>query len=168
MARLGADEAARATAAAHFSALGDAPEAVDADLADAVVRVVAATADLETWEELRRRSAAARTAQDRLRHQGALADAADPALVLRFCELVLTDEVRSQGALFLLRRALANRHATAEVWAFVTDHWDELTTRFPSSTVPRLIDGVRGVADPDLAAKVAAFLAANPPAQGPP
>ncbi|CAN5669230.1 M1 family metallopeptidase [soil metagenome] len=165
-ARIGEDAEQLAVAQGHFTALGADPDAVDADLADAVVRVVAAHADQETWDELRERAASARTPQDRLRHQGALADSSDPALVRRFCDLVLTDEVRTQDGLFLLRRALANRHATAEVWAFVVDHWDELTTRFPSASVPRLIDGVRGVTDRELATAIAAFLAAHPVPQG--
>ena len=95
-------------------------------------------------------------------HQGALADAEDASLVMRFCDLILTDEVRSQDGLFLLRRALGNRHATPQVWAFVKDHWGEITTRFPSSTVSRLFDGIRGIADPALAAEVVAFLEAHP------
>jgi puromycin-sensitive aminopeptidase len=166
LARTGADESRQAQARAHFAALGDDRDAIDADLADAVVRVVAAGADEATWQELRQRAAAARTAQDRLRHQGALADADDPALVLRFCELALTDEVRSQDALFLLRRALANRSARTEVWGFITSRWEEITTRFPSSTVPRLIEGIRPIDDRALATEVAAFLDAHPPAQG--
>jgi puromycin-sensitive aminopeptidase len=166
LARFGDDQSRRDQAAAHFAALGEDPDAVDADLADAVVRVVASTADQATWDELRRRAAAARTAQDRLRHQGALADARDPALVLQFCALCLTDEVRSQDALFLLARALRNRYAAAEVWGFLTDHWDEISTRFPSSTVPRLIDGIRGVSDRDLATQIATFLADHPIKQG--
>lgn len=166
LARFGDDQAQRDQAAAHFAALGEDPDAVDADLADAVVRVVASTADQATWDELRRRAAAARTAQDTLRHQGALADAQDPALVLRFCELCLTDEVRTQDALFLLARALRNRYAAAEVWGFLTERWDVITTRFPSSTVPRLIDGIRGVSDRELATSITAFLAEHPIKQG--
>ncbi|WP_371748971.1 ERAP1-like C-terminal domain-containing protein [Aquihabitans sp. G128] len=165
-ARIGDDAEQLEVARGHFTALGADPAAVDADLADAVVRVVAAHADQEVWDELRERAAAARTPQDRLRHQGALADSSDPALVRRFCELVLTDEVRTQDGLFLLRRALANRHATAEVWAFVEDHWDELSTRFPSASVPRLVDGIRGVGDRELAARITAFLAEHPVPQG--
>lgn len=165
-ARTGADEACRAQADAHFTALGVDREAVDADLADAVVRVVAATADQARWDELRERAAKARTAQDRLRHQGALADGEHPDLVLAFCRLCLTDEVRTQDAPFLLRRALANRHAAADVWAFVAEHWGEITARFPSSTIPRLIDGIRSVSDRTLAGEIAAFLDANPPEHG--
>ena len=165
-ARLGDDTEQRVLARAHFSALGDDPTAVDADLADAVVRVVAGHADSDTWDELRVRAASARTPQDRLRFQGALADASDPALVRRFCELVLTDEVRTQDGLFLLRRALANRAASAAVWAFIEAHWDDISTRFPSASVPRMIDGIRGVTDRALAERIATFLDAHPVPQG--
>ncbi|MCB0970880.1 MAG: M1 family metallopeptidase, partial [Acidimicrobiales bacterium] len=165
-ARTGADEACQAQAEAHFVALGEDPGAISADLADAVVRVVAATADQARWDELRERAARARTAQDRLRHQGALADSDQPELVLAFCRLCLTDEVRTQDAPFLLRRALTNRHAAADVWAFVAERWGEITERFPSSTIPRLLDGIRSMADRELATEIAAFLDAEPPAQG--
>jgi puromycin-sensitive aminopeptidase len=165
-ARIGDDQEQIDQARAHFAALAADPTAVDPDLADAVVRVVAAHADAETWDELRRRSLAARTPQDRLRHQGALADAGDAALVRRFCDLVLTEEVRTQDGLFLLRRALANRDATADVWAFVVEHWDAITERFPSASVPRLLEGVRGITDRSLAEQVAAHLDAHPVPQG--
>lgn len=164
--RLGSDPDRRARAAATFEALVDDRDATDPDMADVVVRVVASDADEATWTELRRRSQAAVTPQDRLRHQGALADPEDPTLVMRLCELVLTEEVRTQDGLFTLRRALANRHATAQVWAFIAAHWDEISTRFPSSAVPRLIDGIRTVTDRDLAATIVAFLDGHPVPQG--
>ncbi|MEO6989370.1 MAG: M1 family metallopeptidase [Aquihabitans sp.] len=154
----GADAIQRDLAKQRFMALATDPTVVDPNLADATVRVVAATADPDQWAELRRRATAATTPQDRLRHLGALADTDRPDLVAQFCDLVLTDEVRTQDGLFLLRRALANRHATANVWAFVEHNWDVLNTRFPSASVPRLIDGIRGISDPDLAGRVVSFL----------
>jgi puromycin-sensitive aminopeptidase len=166
LARIGRDREQAELAAAHFTELGSHPHAVDADLADAVVKVVAATATEDTWEELRRRGAAARTAQDRLRHQGALADTDQVELVLRFCAIVLTDEVRSQDGLFLLRRALGNRHAASEVWQFVEDHWEQLATRFPSASLPRLLEGIRSISQRDLATRVTGFLADHPVPQG--
>lgn len=95
-----------------------------------------------------------------------MADADDPRLVLAFCELCLTSEVRTQDAPFLLRRALTNRHASAEVWALLTDRWDHITTVFPSNTVPRIFEGIRVVTDRALAASIAAFLDANPVSEG--
>ena len=151
----------------RFDAAADGPvDGVDPDLADASVRIVAAGADEATWEELRRRADEATPAQDRLRHQGALADAADPALVVRFCDLVLTDEIRTQDGLFLLRRALSNRNAVDRVWAFAEEHWDTLNERFPSASVPRMLEGVRTIGDRALAERVTAFLADHPVPQG--
>lgn len=165
-ARLGRDDACRELAAERFAAIADRPDAVDADMADAVVRVVAADADRAVWDELRRRANDAHTPQDRLRHQGALADSSDPELVARLGNLVFTDEVRTQDGLFLVRRALANRHATAPVWAIVTERWAEIQERFPSAAIPRLLEGIRGIADRDLARSVAAFLDGHPVPQG--
>ena len=166
VARIGRDRSQIALAQERFAALTGAEPGVDPDMADAVVRVVAANADEATWSELRRRSAAATTPQDRLRHQGALADTSDPDLVMRLAELVLTDEIRSQDGLFILRRALSNRHAHEPVWGFVEANWSEITSRFPSSTVPRLIDGVRPITDPALAERITGFIADHPLPQG--
>jgi puromycin-sensitive aminopeptidase len=169
-ARIGRDRAQIDLATRWFAALGEprtgTAATIGPDLADAVVRVVAASADAATWEILRDRARTAHTPQDRLRHQGALADSADPDLVLRLARLVLTDEIRTQDGLFILRRALANRHAHEPVWRFVEDQWAEITDRFPSSTVPRLVDGIRPVTDRALAHRIAAFLAAHPLPQG--
>jgi len=169
-ARLGRDRHQIETAHDEFARLGASgggtEPRLDPDMADAVVRVVAADADEATWGELRRRAGVATTPQDRLRHQGALADTDDPALIERLCGLVLSDEIRTQDGLFILRRALANRDAHRQVWQFVTDNWDLIGTRFPSASLPRLIDGIRPVNDRTLATEIAAFLADHPVPQG--
>jgi hypothetical protein len=61
---------------------------------------------------------------------------------------------------------LANPHAEAEVWGLIAQRWADITERFPSSTVPRLVEGIRTISDPSLAAEVAAFLRAHPLPQG--
>ncbi len=165
-ARLGRDRLQIDLARERFEALGQGDAGLDPNMVDAVVRVVATAADEATWSTLRERATAASTPQDRLRHQGAMADTTSVDLVMRLAELVLTDEIRTQDGLFILRRALANRHASAEVWPFVEEHWDQITTRFPSSTVPRLIDGIRPITDAALARRITAFLADHPLPQG--
>jgi puromycin-sensitive aminopeptidase len=168
-ARFGRDRAQLDLARERFALLGSPSGAptLGPDLADAVVRVVASTANRDTWNELRRRAQSSTTPQDRLRHQGALADSADPDLVVELAALTLSDEIRTQDGPFILRRALSNRHAHQQVWAFVEDRWDEIAARFPSTTVPRLLDGVRPVTDRALASTHRiAFLADHPLAQG--
>ena len=165
-ARIGRDQAQIDLAHQRFANLDEDPSGLDPDMADAVIRVVAASADPDIWETLLDRSRATRTAQDKLRYQGALADSSDPLLVSRLTELVLSDEVRTQDGLFILRRALANRHASEVVWTFIEQNWSTITTRYPSSTVPRVIDGARTIIDVELAQRVGRFLATNPLPQG--
>ncbi len=167
-ARFGRDRAQLDLARERFALLGSPSGAptLGPDLADAVVRVVASTANRDTWNELRRRAQSSTTPQDRLRHQGALADSADPDLVVELAALTLSDEIRTQDGPFILRRALSNRHAHQQVWAFVEDRWDEIAARFPSTTVPRLLDGVRPVTDRALASRIASFVEDHPLGQG--
>ncbi|MCU1351832.1 MAG: putative aminopeptidase, partial [Acidimicrobiales bacterium] len=162
----GHDEPARARAAALYDQLGRDPGSVDPNMASAVVRIVAAEADPERWEDLRARSRVQTTPQDALRHLAALADTDDPELVARFCELTLTDEIRSQDAPFLLGRALRNRVNGPLVWRFVASRWDDLVERFPTPSIARMLDGIRTFNDPALADEVEAFLDAHPVPQG--
>ena len=71
-------------------------------------------------------------------------------------------EVRSQNAPYLLRRALAHPDLADRAWDDVSGHWDELVERFPSSSLPRMLEGVRSVTDPTLAGRIAAFLGQHP------
>jgi puromycin-sensitive aminopeptidase len=76
-------------------------------------------------------------------------------------------EVRSQDAPFLIRILLWNRHAGPATWARVEAAWDEFPGKFPSNTLPRMLDGVRGLCSPpELAAEVTAFVEAHPLAAG--
>src|SRR5699024_6430524 len=87
---------------------GSPDDPVAPEQIDAWVRIAAGGSDRRIRDELRRRADGADTAQDRLGHLGALADSRDPTQVVTFCDLVLTDEVRTQDGPFLLRRALTN------------------------------------------------------------
>ena len=62
---------------------------------------------------------------------------------------------------------LANRVAGPETWPRVRDAWEQILGRFPSNTVPRMLDGVRGLCNPpSLAEEVTRFLEAHPLAAG--
>jgi len=162
----GNDESVQAEAAALFDRLGTDADATDPAMAASVVRVVAARATEDQWEEIRRRAPKAPSPQETVRLLGALGDADDPALIARFCHLTLTDEIRSQDAPFLLSRALGNRANGPDVWSFIGQHWTELNERFPSPSIARMVTGVRTFTDPALARRVEAFLDEHPVPQG--
>jgi puromycin-sensitive aminopeptidase len=77
-------------------------------------------------------------------------------------DLCLT-EIRSQNAPYLLSAMLANWAIGPTTWRFVSSHFAELVARFPENSIPRMLEGVAGLAQldesgtPRYAAEVRAF-----------
>ncbi|QYG93863.1 M1 family metallopeptidase [Iamia sp. SCSIO 61187] len=161
----GADPETRARAQALL-ARADEGEEVDTDLFDAALRVLAAEGGAERFAAFRQRSATGATPQERLRYLGVLADFPGDAENDAFLAMCLTDDVRTQDAPFVIRRAIANRTQARRTWDFLTAHWDEALARFPSNSISRLLEGIRSVTDPALAHAVEGFLAEHPVPQG--
>ena len=145
----------------HEQAVGGGT-GLDPALVAAAVEVVAATGSSADFDHFVERQEHADTPQERQRHLHALADFPGSAEIDRLLAMVLTDSIRSQDAAFVLRRALTNRGNGPRVWEFVRDRWDEVTTKLPSMTVVRMVDGVRALSTPELAADVEAFFADHP------
>jgi puromycin-sensitive aminopeptidase len=137
----------------------------DASLRAAATSVVAASATPEEHAQLEQRWRSAGTPQDELRFLNALVDAGDPALFAHALELAAT-EVRTQNAPYLLRRAIDHSTLGAEAWALVAQRWDELAERFPSNSLPRMLEGIRGLTDRELAGSVESFLHGHPTPSG--
>jgi hypothetical protein len=74
--------------------------------------------------------------------------------------------VRTQDAPYLLREALSNRDNGADAFDFITEHWSEITGRFPANSISRLLSGIRAVRGRALAERAEAFVAENPVPQG--
>jgi puromycin-sensitive aminopeptidase len=155
---IGDDEQAKARAADLDRKRASDPTSVDAELADAAVRILAPGADSERFDRTLDRSAAAVTPQDTLRFLGALADVDDPVLFDRFCDLLFSDRVRTQDVALLLNRGLANRKNGGRAWAWTSAHWDDLLGRLPHNAIARMVTGVRTFTDPKLAEEVDRFL----------
>jgi len=138
----------------------------DPALVAAAVNIVAAIGTNADFEEFVRRMKSAATPQEELRYLGALADFPDPELIARLVRMTLTDDVRSQNAPLLLRRALSNRDAGEIAWFFVSSEWDALTTRLPSNSIARFLEGIRGLSKPSIAAQVLAYFETHEVPQG--
>jgi puromycin-sensitive aminopeptidase len=152
----GADPALRARAR-HW--LDDST--VDAELRAAAIAIVAASATAEEHADLERRWREADTPQDELRYLQALVDTEDPELFDRAVDLAVR-EVRSQNAPYLLRRAIDHPRLGGRAWATVAQRWDEVTERFPSNSLPRMLEGIRGTTDAAVAGSIEAFMARHP------
>ena len=145
-----------------FTAVRGEGTEVEPNVAGAVVRAVAAFARPEDVDELVAGFKAGGTPQEEQRYLFALAEVRDPALFDRVLELATSTEVRTQNAPYLLSACIANRDNGPIAWAAVRDRWDELTARFPSNSIDRMLSGVRTLSDPEVAADVEAFVAAHP------
>lgn len=78
-------------------------------------------------------------------------------------EMTLTTDIRSQDAPYLLRSALAHRSHGELAWNFIKENWGKMNDRFPSSSIPRMLEGVRFLSD---TTDIAEFLNSNPVPQG--
>jgi puromycin-sensitive aminopeptidase len=128
--------------------------------------VCATLGDEALHDRLVERFGASENPQDRERLLLALSRFRDPDCLRSTLELSLSGAVRTQDAPSLLRESLTNRDNGAAALAFVTEHWDEITERFPANSIPRLVSGIRTVRARALADRAVAFLADHPIPQG--
>jgi puromycin-sensitive aminopeptidase len=161
---LGDDGPVRQRCRELFSAAERGGHQLPADVAEAVLKVVAYGADRETFQAMLAHVRKPVDPIDGDRFLFALPNMRDPALVAELQELCLT-EVRTQNAPYVLRALLANRLAGPDTWRFVRDNFDELRRRYPTHAMPIILGAVPRLADldeagdPILAGEVAADLA---------
>jgi puromycin-sensitive aminopeptidase len=162
LAVLGEDPAAQATARELFDRYRTDRTAVEANVAGAVVRATAAFAGAAEVDAIVEGFKTAETPQEEQRFLSALSDVRDPAQFERVLDLALSTEVRTQNAPYLLGVCIANRDNGARAWERVEAAWDDVNERFPSNSIVRMLNGIRSITDPALAARVEAFLADHP------
>ncbi|HYF44954.1 MAG TPA: ERAP1-like C-terminal domain-containing protein, partial [Acidimicrobiales bacterium] len=163
---LAEDDDARARAAELHRGYVKDRTSVDPALAAAAAGILADVGEAEDYEAFLARFESAADPQEEQRYLHLLADFEDPALFGRTLELTLSDAVRSQNAPYVVRRALTNRERGPDAWRWLTEHWDEATTRFPSNSIARMLGGIRALDDPTLADEVEAWLEEHPVPQG--
>lgn len=159
---LAAEPATIARCREIFSRAGTAPGSEDPELLAAATSVVATHGQVDDYETMLAGFASARTPQEQLRHLYALSEFGQADLIQRTCELAMSPEVKTQNAPFLLRMCIANRHHGALAWEFLTDHWTEAESRFPSNTIVRMVDSVKLLTKPEQVRQVATFFEAHP------
>ncbi|HEX9530626.1 MAG TPA: ERAP1-like C-terminal domain-containing protein, partial [Acidimicrobiales bacterium] len=148
--------------AIHRSLLEDR-QAVEPNLAGAVVGVVAHSGGATEHRQFVDRWHEAATPQEEIRYLYALADFPSAELMAETLRIAGA-EARTQNAPFLIARALANPRAGQVAWAHVRDHWDELLARLPDATVSRMLGGIVWLWDDAglLAPEVETFLDTHP------
>ena len=163
---VGADPSVRAEAAARLRRFDTDRSALAPDILTATVNVVAASGGPGAFDDIIGRYRTASIPQDKVRYLMALAWLPDADDQRRTLDLALSDEVRSQDGPFLIASILNGRGGEL-AWGWIEDNWDRIKARFPRSLLVRLFEGMAGLVDEELVARVHAFLASTEiPVQG--
>ena len=161
LARVGADEAVRAEAAARLERFATDPAAISPDVLTATVAAVAAAGGDAAYDAILARFRSAATPQDRTRYLVALGGFSEPAHLMASLRLALSDEVRSQDGPMLIANVLANRTVDTAVWSWLEANQGRLAERFPRSLLLRAFDGLTVMVDEDMAAAAHRFFEAT-------
>ncbi len=157
----GADSQAREVARSLLNAELRPAQGVDPTLAAGAFAAVAASA---TPDEHARIVATWRNPADPQEEQRALSGLVATGDTDLFTEALRLagEEVRAQDAPYMLRQALLNPDLGPLAWETIEANWDRYCERFPTSALPRMLSGIRGFTDPDLAERVRSFVSAHP------
>ncbi len=154
---LGNDRDVQEKARALYKQSIDEPGSVAPPVASAALTVFASTGDAADYEHILGVFETSKNPQEQLRHLYSLAEFGSSELMARTCELTLSDRVRSQNAPFLLARCMRNRELGDHAWQFVRRNWVTINERFPSTSIIRMLEGIRMLMRPEQSADVRAF-----------
>ncbi len=125
---------------------------IDPDLRGVVYSTVARTGGTLEFEQLLALHAATTTADERLALCGALTSFEQPELHERVLQLIQSDAVKIQDAMYWIAYSLMNRHSRMRTWKWMRDNWSWLKdtmgtelsfARFPIYTARTFSDETR-------------------------
>jgi puromycin-sensitive aminopeptidase len=159
---IGDDPDVRAEAVLRFHQALGGETVLHPDTEAAILDIVASGGGADNYEAILARYRAPANPQEEIRYLYALGSFDDSELANRTFDLA-TQEVRTQNAPYLLGSMLANRITGPLTWRRLTAEWDAVIAKFPSNSLPRMLDGVRGLCTPRaLANEVTAFINDHP------
>jgi puromycin-sensitive aminopeptidase len=161
MGTLGNDAAILAEARALYAKYRGDASAADPNVVAALIAILAHAGGDEEYAEILGRFKAAQTPQEEQRYLYALAGFRLTGLLRRTLDLTLSGEVRSQDAPYLVRSLLMNVHGREVAWSFVKEQWDAMERQYPQGAFRKMVEGITGLATPELQADVREFFAAK-------
>ncbi|MBM3662433.1 MAG: hypothetical protein FJW94_06010 [Actinobacteria bacterium] len=133
----------------------------DPSLRSAAADVVARIATSEEHAEFERRWRQSDNPQDQLRYLHHLVDTPRAEDLQRSLDLGFT-EVRSQDLPYLLRRALQHPRLAEVAFNEISRRWGHIVEEFSIAGLSRMLEGVTGVADRDLAERIESLVTEQP------
>ncbi len=163
---VGEDKACQQRARELYAQYEKDPTSVERNLVPALVSIVAHTGSGGDYDKFYSRFTNAQTPQEETRYLFALGGFRQPDLIDRTLQMTINGEVRTQNAPYLMRGILLNKDAREKAWSFMKAHWEEMLRRYPDNSIPRMCEGIVGLATPELDADVRDFFARLPVKQG--
>jgi len=134
----------------------------DAEVADAVLSIVASNGDIEDFERFLTVSEESETPQEVVKYLRAAAIVPDRAGAEKLFQMVLDGDVRRQDAFWVIAIMLGTRENGPRVWELMKENWDDLLEQMPPATGRRILDLLPNRSEPEIAADIEAWLAEHP------
>ena len=147
---LGNDQMTIATARTVYDGEG----AVDAEIADAALSIVASNADADRFDHFIERSKTARSPQQTVKYLRAATQIADPRTAERMFHMTLNGEVRAQDSFWVFALLLGHRDNGPRIWQLMMDNWDAVLEIVPPVVKRRILDLVPNRSEPEVAASI--------------
>ena len=163
---VGEDQSCQERVRRLYSQYEKDPTSVERNLIPALVSIIAHTGTTADYEKFYSRFKNAQTPQEETRYLFALGAFRQPDLIDRTLQMTLNGEVRTQNAPYLLRGVLLNKDAREMTWSFMKQHWNEMLAKYPDNSIPRMCEGIIGLATPELEADLRRFFSQHPVKQG--
>ncbi|RWS09721.1 Puromycin-sensitive aminopeptidase-like protein [Dinothrombium tinctorium] len=135
---------------------------IPADLRTSVYGAVAKDCNNETFETLFKLYRMTDLQEEKMRIARALGLVNEPFYIEQVLKFSLTDEVRSQDAVFWIAYVAANNHGRDAAWQFVQDNHEELFSRYESSFLLTPLYCTKDFASEEKAKEVERFFDENP------
>jgi aminopeptidase N len=134
----------------------------DPQLSATILGVAAHSGDAAYFEELKAKTAAAKSPEEFRMYSSPMVDFTNPAVVRNSLDWALSPAVRSQDRFAFLAGLLANDAARPIVWPYVKEHWSEIEKGMPPLAMARVMGSIGRACTSSERDDVKAFLAAHP------
>ena len=139
---------------------------VEPNVAAAAAAAVACCGSEDDYDVFVERSKTGATPQEVRRYQSLLASFPGADQMTATLDVSLNGTVRTQDAPYLVALCLRNRRCGEQAWRFVRDNWEAMLEAYPNNAIVRMLDGVKTLSVPNVAADVMAFFDSHEVPQG--
>lgn len=132
-------------------------DSVDPNILSALTGILAITGDAAQYKQFIEDFKNGTTPQEEERYRSALTKFKQKDLLAETLKMCLNGDIRAQDAPFSVAGVMANNDGRELAWQFVKDNWEELPKKYANSAIPRMLESITALVDPDLEKDVVSF-----------